>query len=77
MKYSVIAVDLFIDHKDVRSVSFESNASLLDADIVIIDPSKLDRLWGAAKRLNDGSLRLWSIHGSDDLLSLDSTLVGM
>jgi hypothetical protein len=70
MKYSVIAVDLSVDHKDVRSVDFESNDSLLDADIVIIDPSKLARLWGAAKRYDDGILRLWSRQGSDKLLEL-------
>jgi len=51
-------------------VDFESNDSLLDADIVVIDPSKLDRLWGAAKLCDDGSLRLWSIRGSDKLLKL-------
>lgn len=70
MKYIVIAVDLFVDRKDVRSVHFESKASLLDADIVIIDPSKLNRLWGAAERRRDGILRLRSTQGSDNLLAL-------
>jgi hypothetical protein len=51
-------------------VDFRSNDSLLDADIVIIDPSRLDRLWRVAERSSDGIRRLWSTQGSDDLLAL-------
>jgi len=41
----IVAVECVINSLDVANIKFDRSLTLLDADVVVLDPSDLDRFW--------------------------------
>ncbi len=65
----IVAVGHRIDAPDVENISFYDSRSLLDADILIIDPSEAGAFVNHAERWPDGTLRIQSTSGSDSIMA--------
>lgn len=59
-----------LDSKGIDNLTFDDEASLLDSDIIIIDPAPLKKYWREAKKYDDGLYRLYSSLGSDSLFHM-------
>lgn len=66
--HKVISIDYRIGCKEVSNILFDEANTFLDADILVIDPSRISRFWDdRAVQMDDGSKRFFSRHGSDKI----------
>ena len=65
----IISVGFTIKSPDVINVNFEDKQTLLDGDVIIINPESLNKYWERANE-TDGSRYLFSHKGSDKIHDL-------
>ncbi|MCZ7384030.1 MAG: hypothetical protein O8C63_04695 [Candidatus Methanoperedens sp.] len=63
----IISIGFQFKSADVLNINFEDKQTLLDSDIVIIDPESFNRYWNKAFVMNDGIKYLASSQGSNQI----------
>ena len=58
---NIVTVDFYLDNEKVTNTTIDGFETLLDADIVIFDPSECQNIWkDKIKHSNDGSGKIFS-----------------
>jgi hypothetical protein len=67
----ILSIEYHINSPDVKNIYFDDRQTLLDADIIVINPSFLSRFWVTdCVTWDDGRKRLYSRKGSDKVKSI-------
>lgn len=68
MKYTFFTLNYYIYHQDIINIAFDSEGSILDSDILLIEPQGLCTVWrGKEQHYTNGTDRITKEYGSVDV----------